>query len=121
FPVRSKEVVDVTGAGDTVLAVLTAAIANGLDLSIAVQLANIAAGIAIERLGCAQITLADLACRLLEFDADSKVFDESHAFALSQVLKGKRYSLLVLSKGQKMSNALFRTLRTLKGELGEHL
>lgn len=121
FPVRSKEVIDVTGAGDTVLSIMSAALANRLDLSSAVQLANIAAGIAIERLGCAQITLAELACRLLEFDCDSKIFDESHAFALSQVLKGKRYSLLVLSKGQKMSNALFRTLRTLKGNMKEHL
>lgn len=121
FPVRSKEVIDVTGAGDTVLAVVSAALANGLDLATAVQLANIAAGIAIERLGCAQITLAELTCRLLEFDCDSKVYDECHAFALSQVLKGRRYSLLVLSKGQKMSNALFRTLRTLKGDSREHV
>ena len=121
FPVRSKEVIDVTGAGDTVLAVVSAALANRLDLSSAVQLANIAAGIAIERLGCAQITLAELACRLLEFDGDSKVFDENHAFALREVLKGKPYVLLVLSKGQKMSNVLFRTLRSLKGDLREHL
>ena len=121
FPVRSREVLDVTGAGDTVLAVISAALANGLDLSIAVQLANIAAGIAIERLGCTQVTLAELAHRLLEFDADSKVFDDSHTFALSQVLKGKHYSLLVLAKGQKMSNELFRALRTLGGSETEHL
>ncbi len=121
FPVRSREVNDVTGAGDTVLAVISAALANGLDLSIAVQLANIAAGIAIERLGCVQVTLAELAHRLLEFDSDSKVFDDSHTFALSQVLKDKHYSLLVLAKGQKMSNALFRALRTLGGSEEEHL
>lgn len=121
FPVRSREVMDVTGAGDTVLAVIGAAIANGLDLTIAVQLANIAAGIAIERLGCVQVTLAELAHRLLEFDADSKVFDDSHTFALSQVLKGKRTSLLLLEKGQKMSNALFGSLRKLKVSLEEHL
>jgi D-beta-D-heptose 7-phosphate kinase/D-beta-D-heptose 1-phosphate adenosyltransferase len=121
FPVRSREVKDVTGAGDTVLAVISAALANGLDLSIAVQLANIAAGIAIERLGCIQVTLAELAHRLLEFDADSKVFDDSHTFALSQVLKGKHYSLLVLAKGQKMSNALFRALRSLGRSGEEHL
>jgi len=121
FPVRSREVIDVTGAGDTVLAVVSAALANGLDLPTAIQLANMAAGIAIERLGCVQITLAELAGRLLEQDVDSKVFDDSHAFALSQVLRGKRYSLLLLSKLQQISNALLRALRALKKEGGEHL
>jgi len=113
FPVRSREVKDVTGAGDTVLAVISAALANGLDISFAAQLANIAAGIAIERLGCVQVTISELARRLLEYDTDTKIFDDSHTFALRQVLKDHCYSLLVLPKGQKMSNALFRSLRQL--------
>ncbi len=113
FPVRSKEVKDVTGAGDTVLSMICLGLANGLDIRLTAQLANIAAGIAIERLGCVQITLSELAERLLEFDCDTKIFDESHTYALRQVLKGKQYSLLVLEKGQTMSNALFRTIRQL--------
>lgn len=63
FPVISKEVKDVTGAGDTVLAILCLALANQIDIASAVQLANIGAGIAIERLGCVQISLAELAER----------------------------------------------------------
>jgi D-beta-D-heptose 7-phosphate kinase/D-beta-D-heptose 1-phosphate adenosyltransferase len=47
FPVHAKEVKDVTGAGDTVLAVMSLALANQLDMSVAVQLADIAAGLAI--------------------------------------------------------------------------
>ena len=113
FPVRSKEVIDVTGAGDTVLAMISVALANGLEISFAAQLANIAAGIAVERIGCVQVTLQELAQRLLEIDVGSKVFDDSHTFVLQQILKGKRYNLLLLPKGQKMSNALFRTLRLL--------
>lgn len=66
FPAQLHEIKDVTGAGDTVLAVIAAALANHFDLSEAAQLANIAAGIAIERLGCARISLADLATRLLK-------------------------------------------------------
>jgi rfaE bifunctional protein kinase chain/domain len=65
FPARIHEVKDVTGAGDTVLAVITAALANCLPVADAAILANVAAGIAIERLGCARISLADLASRLL--------------------------------------------------------
>lgn len=113
FPVRSKEVKDVTGAGDTVLSMICLGLANGLDIHLAAQLANIAAGLAIERLGCVQITLSELASRLLEYDSDTKIFDENHTYALKQVLQGKRYSLLVLEKGQTITNGLFRTLRQL--------
>lgn len=113
FPVRSKEVKDVTGAGDTVLSMICVGLANGLDIQLAAQLANIAAGLAIERLGCVQVTLAELAERLLEIDSDTKIFDESHTYALQEVLRGKEYSLLVLEKGQPMSSALFRTIRKL--------
>lgn len=64
FPARVHEVKDVTGAGDTVLSIITAAIAAGLDLGDAAVLANLGAGIAIERVGCARISRADLAHRL---------------------------------------------------------
>lgn len=113
FPVVSKEVKDVTGAGDTVLAVLCLAVANHLEMSSAVQLANIAAGIAIERLGCVQVTLSELAKRLLQVDNQTKIFNENHTYALKQVLKGKQYSLLVLAKGQQMTLAFFKQLRKL--------
>lgn len=111
FPVRSKEVKDVTGAGDTVLAMICLGLANGLDIQLAAQLANIAAGLAIERLGCVQITLRELAHRLLEIDLHTKIFDENHTDALHQILFDKQYALLVLEKGQTMSNALFRIIR----------
>ncbi len=121
FPVRSKEVKDVTGAGDTVLATICLGLANGLNIHQAAQLANLAAGLSIERLGCVQITLSELAERLLEYDSDTKIFDESHTYALHQVLRNKRYSLLVLEKGQSMTSALFRTIRQLSGREGEEL
>lgn len=121
FPVRSKEVKDVTGAGDTVLAMICLGLANGLDIHLAAQLANIAAGLSIERLGCVQITLSELAQRLLECDSDTKIFDENHTYALHQVLQGKRYSLLVLDKGQAMTTALFRTIRQLSGQSDQEL
>ncbi len=113
FPVRSREVKDVTGAGDTVLAMISLAMANGLDLPVAAQLANIAAGITIERLGCAAIRLSEVAERLLETDCRSKIFDETHTYALQQVFNEKRYTLLVLERGQAMTGGLFRTIRKL--------
>ena len=113
FPVRSKEVKDVTGAGDTVLAMVSVALGNHLDIKYGAQLANIAAGIAIERLGCARINLSDLAVRLLEYDVDNKVFDEEHLFALQEALKNKRYCVLGLYSSQGMTTALFRSIRKL--------
>jgi len=113
FPVRSREVKDVTGAGDTVLAMVSLGLANRLEFSLAVQLANVAAGIAIERIGCAQVTLSEVAERLLETDCQSKIYDESNTYALQQVLKDKRYTLLVLERAPSMTGGLLRTLRDL--------
>jgi D-beta-D-heptose 7-phosphate kinase / D-beta-D-heptose 1-phosphate adenosyltransferase len=53
-------VFDVTGAGDTVVATLALAIAAGCDLPIAVDLSNIAAGLAVRRVGTVCIQVADL-------------------------------------------------------------
>ncbi len=113
FPVRSKEVKDVTGAGDTVLSMISIALANKLDIKYGAQLANIAAGMAIESLGCARINLSEMAERLLEFDVENKIFDEEHLFALQHALKGKLYTVLGLNSRRGMSTALFRSLRKL--------
>ncbi len=60
FPVQALEVRDVTGAGDTVLAVLAAALANRFPTEEAVELANRAAALAVARFGCARISLREL-------------------------------------------------------------
>jgi rfaE bifunctional protein kinase chain/domain len=113
FPVRFRALKDVTGAGDTVLATICLAIANGLSLQVAAQLANIAAGIAIERIGCVQITLEELAARLLEYADNTKILDEKHIFAWQKALQNKEYSLLSLSKEQEMTGSLFRVIQDL--------
>ncbi len=60
LPVHAREVFDVTGAGDTVIATLAAALAAGVTLSEATVLANTAAGLAVARLGAASISTAEL-------------------------------------------------------------
>ncbi len=57
---RAREVYDVTGAGDTVIGVLAAAIAAGLDFSQATSLANTAAGIVVGKLGAATANVDEL-------------------------------------------------------------
>ncbi len=56
----ARKVYDVTGAGDTVIAVLGVAIAAGADLEEAAQIANISAGIVVEEIGTTSITLEKL-------------------------------------------------------------
>jgi len=122
FPVKSREVTDVTGAGDTVLAMTAMAYAAELDLREGLHLANVAAGIAIERLGCVRVSLSDIAERLLETDVVNKVFDEHHLFALEQALKNKKLTILGLSTDEDLSASLFAKIQTLaSSEMNEKL
>ena len=59
-PARAREVFDVSGAGDTAIATLAAAIAVGLDRHDAAALANLAAGIIVGKTGTVPITQAEL-------------------------------------------------------------
>jgi rfaE bifunctional protein kinase chain/domain len=58
---EAREVADVTGAGDTVVATMALALAAGASLIEAARLANRAAGIVVGKFGAATVTLAELA------------------------------------------------------------
>ncbi len=60
LPAKAREVYDVTGAGDTVIAVLAASMAAGVSLDEAAALANVAAGLAVEKLGAVTISADEL-------------------------------------------------------------
>ena len=60
FPTSQKDVYDVTGAGDTVIAVLAAALASNKTLKKSCELANIAAGLSIQHLGTVSISKSDI-------------------------------------------------------------
>ncbi len=60
MPAQAREVFDVTGAGDTVIAVLAAALAAGEALPVAVALANLAAGLVVGKLGTAVVSAPEL-------------------------------------------------------------
>ena len=64
FPAEAAEVFDVSGAGDTVVAALAAAMAAGLELKVAARLANIAAGIVVAKIGTAVAREDDLLAAL---------------------------------------------------------
>src|SRR5690606_14620547 len=66
LPARAREVFDVTGAGDTVIAVLAAAVAAGQSLPEAMALANLAAGLVVAKLGTATVSGPELRRALLQ-------------------------------------------------------
>jgi D-glycero-beta-D-manno-heptose-7-phosphate kinase len=59
-PVRAREVFDVSGAGDTVIATLGLMLAAGLNMREAVHIANRAAGIVVGKLGTATVSREEL-------------------------------------------------------------
>ena len=60
IPAKARVIYDVTGAGDTVVAVLALLLAIGMDMVTAAKLANYAAGIVVGKVGTATISLEEL-------------------------------------------------------------
>ncbi len=60
LPTKAQEVFDVTGAGDTVIAMFAAALAAGEDFANAMALSNLAAGVVVGKLGTATVSPAEL-------------------------------------------------------------
>jgi D-beta-D-heptose 7-phosphate kinase/D-beta-D-heptose 1-phosphate adenosyltransferase len=64
IPAHRRAVFDVTGAGDTVIAVLALATASGASLEVAARIANAAAGIAVGQVGAAAVPAAEIVAAL---------------------------------------------------------
>ncbi len=73
IPTVAREVFDVSGAGDTVLAALAVGIASRFSMAESAQLANVAAGIAVGKLGTSIVTPQEI------IDTVSLVHKDSHA------------------------------------------
>ncbi|MEJ2718626.1 MAG: D-glycero-beta-D-manno-heptose-7-phosphate kinase, partial [Deltaproteobacteria bacterium] len=73
FPVKPVEIIDVTGAGDTVIAALAMCVANGFSIENAISVANLAASLVVSRFGAASVTLPEMLDSLNEHGRDSKL------------------------------------------------
>ena len=85
IPTAAKKVFDVSGAGDTVIATLAAGLVHGLNHNDALQLANIAAGIVVGKVGTVPVTQAELLKVLASEDGQSqvdKICDQSQLLVL---------------------------------------
>ena len=85
---HTHEVYDVTGAGDTVIASLAAAIASGYELEQATFLANTAAGLVVEKLGAATVSADELNSASMSKYQPQELLDKNSA--LEVVNRAKR-------------------------------
>jgi D-beta-D-heptose 7-phosphate kinase/D-beta-D-heptose 1-phosphate adenosyltransferase len=95
IPTEAKEVFDVSGAGDTVVATLAIALENSLDLLSAAKLANKAAGIVVTKMGTVPIEYDEL---FGEYGANRKIIEINGLLKIIRKLKenGKK---IVFSNG----------------------
>lgn len=104
LPTAAREVFDVTGAGDTVIATLAASLAAGSPLADACRFANAAAGITVGKLGAATVSPAELMAALGHVTQGS-VLEEDTLVTHIEVLKA-------LGKTVVMTNGCFDILHT---------
>ncbi len=94
IPTFAREVFDVTGAGDTVLAMLGLALACGAEFADAARLANAAAGIAVGKVGTSTVSPAEIigSMGLQHYDSDAKIknLDVLAGIIAAEKARGKR-------------------------------
>ena len=85
---HAREVYDVTGAGDTVIATMATALAAGSDLVEATQIANLAAGLVVRKLGTATTSVKEIQSEMLKHAPLKRgVMDEDSLLHLIQEAK----------------------------------
>jgi len=87
LPAEAREVFDVSGAGDTVVATVAAALAAGIPIAEAAQLANVAAGIVVGKVGTAVAYPDDMLASLHRQDLSQA---ESKLASLEQIVERAR-------------------------------
>lgn len=93
LPAYAREVFDVTGAGDTVIGVLAAAVASGSDLKTAAKIANVGASLTVSKLGAATVSAPELEVALAGKTSFTSgiVNDEQLVQAINEIrAKGKK-------------------------------
>ncbi len=92
---EAREVFDVSGAGDTVVSVLAAALGAGASLGNAARLANAAAGIVVGKVGTAVVESTELEAALLNRETIEHLKTLPLSLALDQVARWRRSGLKI--------------------------
>ena len=90
LPTMARQVYDVTGAGDTVIAMLAAAMGAGLPTETAVRLANAAAGLAVAKVGTTAVGYDELLHALRVVSPAHKILEDGNEEAVQAIIAGFR-------------------------------
>jgi D-beta-D-heptose 7-phosphate kinase/D-beta-D-heptose 1-phosphate adenosyltransferase len=107
-PTAAREVFDVTGAGDTVLAALGFALASGYDIDEAVKFSNLAAGVVVGKIGSSTASLSEI----IEYESSlKKSFSNEHIKSQNEIAS---ISKDLRARGKKIifSNGCFDILHS---------
>ena len=95
FPTVAKEVFDVTGAGDTVIASIAFALSSGKSIDESISFANLAAGVVVGKIGSATVSIDEIveyeaSLHKSQSDAHIKSFDETETIVKRYKENGKK-------------------------------
>jgi len=96
---EAREVFDVTGAGDTVLALMAAGVGSGLDFEAAAALANLGAGLVVRKIGVASVSPAELRLALHRRGAGGRGFVSPEELAALIGQARERGERIVMTNG----------------------
>jgi len=97
FPTKARDVFDVTGAGDTVLASLGFALASECDIIESINFSNLAAGLAVEKFGTATVSMKEIErfhAFLSEDKISGKIISIQSLSSLSEIIKNRNEKIV---------------------------
>ncbi|MFA6037342.1 MAG: bifunctional D-glycero-beta-D-manno-heptose-7-phosphate kinase/D-glycero-beta-D-manno-heptose 1-phosphate adenylyltransferase HldE [Legionellales bacterium] len=118
---HAREVFDVTGAGDTVVAMLAAAVAVHLPLEEAITLANVAASIAISKLGTATVTPDELAQTLPKIAGRFPIYSEAEVVERCKAARARGKKIVMTNGCFDVIHASHVTYLNRAKQLGDYL
>jgi len=110
FPVRPRQVYDITGAGDMVLSALGYGRALGADWPTAVELANLAGGLQVERLGVVPISRGELLAELSRPGQAGDIYDPGKKLLSIEQLRAELHRRRQRGEQVAMTNGCFDLL-----------
>lgn len=99
LPAKAREVFDVTGAGDTVVATLSAALAAGVSMADACALANAAASVVVGKLGTSSVTATELAQAVSQDKSPGRGVMSQQQLAIAIKAAKQRGEKIVMTNG----------------------
>jgi D-beta-D-heptose 7-phosphate kinase/D-beta-D-heptose 1-phosphate adenosyltransferase len=123
LPTRAREVFDVTGAGDTVISTLAAALGAGVTLERAMVLSNLAAGVVVAKSGTASVSLNELEHAIEENSSNTEhgILEEAELYPLLDRCRARGETVVMTNGCFDILHAGHVTYLEQASELGDRL